>query len=123
MGFKKLIKRLEAKIADNKLLADGQYNDNDIKACKETDALVRGYVQALEIVVQESLTTTAQSKMVKRASKYLSGDDILGMIQLIIDNRNETITQVYIDWIDGVQVCEKFENTFSPQEFLEQIKA
>ena len=61
-------------------------------------------------------------KHIKKAMKILSCDDgfhgVKNMIELIKKSKNQ---EGLIDYIDDVQICEKFEFKFDCKEFLEQI--
>ena len=59
-------------------------------------------------------------KVLRKAGEYLSCDEnqIEGMVSAIINNQNQN---ELIDYIDGVQVCQKSEFEFTCKEFLELI--
>lgn len=53
-----------------------------------------------------------------KAGDYLSGNDNIKQVKLIVAHENENDL---IDWVDGVEVCERFESSFTCETFLEQI--
>ena len=121
MGLKKAIKRIETKIEFYHLLAEGQKNDGNICNGLETLFVIQGFQEALAILVAEyNPTVNIEKKLIKKANQYLSSESDKDTSQMIF-SINEHRDKTYIDFIDGVQVAEKFENTFSPNEFLEQI--
>lgn len=71
-----------------------------------------------------NIKTLSDKKIIKRGGKILSTDSdgaILEMVDAIIKDYLSADSEMYVDYIDCVQVCEKREFSLNSQEFLEEI--
>ncbi len=74
----------------------------------------------LEKVIKKCLPTK-EEKRIERAGQFLSatGDELKAMVKLIEDCEDEN---EMIDYIEGVDVWEKVEFSFTVKQFLEEIR-
>jgi hypothetical protein len=118
----KIIKKIEGKIAHLELLVKGYTNDGDKKTARNTEFIIQGLVQSIE-VIKNLKQKDVNKSILKEADKLLClGEDqtILEAVNLIITDFNNSGDKL-IDWIDDVTPIEKFEHTFSITVFLNLI--
>jgi len=118
----KIIKKIEAKIAHLELLVKGYTNDGDKKTARNTEFIIQGLVQSIE-VIKNLKQKDVNKSILKEADKFFCLEEdqtILEVVNLIIADFNESGDKA-LDWVDGVQVIEAFEHTFSIVVFLNLI--
>jgi hypothetical protein len=118
----KIIAKIEQKIAHLELLVKGYTNDGDKKTARNTEFIIQGLVQSIE-VIKNLKQKDVNKSILKEADKFLCLEEdqtILEAVNLVITDFNESGDK-QLDWVDNVQVIEKFEHVFSIVVFLNLI--
>lgn len=119
----KIVKKIEAKIAHLELRVKGYTNDGDKRTAKNTEYKIQGLVECIEIIKNLKKKDVNKS-ILKEADKYLcieDGQTVLSTVNLVIDHFNNATQDDLVDYIDDVQIIEKFEHTFHTAVFLNLI--
>lgn len=124
MKTKKIIAKIQEKIAYYELVVIGYRNDGDIECVDSTKQIITGLKESIDIIQKLKDKPKPPTKaVIKEAGTFLSIDEnsIVEMVNLIIIEYNKGNQSDIIDWIDGVQVAELFESRFTTTEFLDIV--
>jgi hypothetical protein len=124
MKTKKIIAKIQEKIAYYELVVIGYKNDGDIECVNSTKQIITGLRESIDIIHKLKDKPKPPTKaVIKEAGTFLSIDEIsiVEMVNLIIIEYNKGNQSDMIDWIDGVQVAELYESRFTTTEFLDMV--
>lgn len=124
MKTKKIIAKIQDKIDYYELVELGYKNDGDIECELQTQQFIKGLKESIIVIKKLKKEPKCLTKaIVKEAGTFLSIDElsIVEVVNLIIIEYNKGNQSDMIDWIDGVQVAELFENRFTTTEFLDIV--
>lgn len=122
MKKKKIIAKIQEKIAYYDLVVIGYQNDGDIECVNSTKQIIAGLKESIEII-QNVTKNDINKSILKQAGKIICVDNdqtLLEAVNLVISTFN-VFGDEKLDWVDGVQVVEKYEYVFTIVSFLELI--
>ena len=117
----KIVSKLLAKISYYELVSQAQVNDEDLEASNNTNNIIVGLKESIKII--DALKQKDINKSIlKEAEKFLCLDEltVLDSVNLIIADFNYSGDKM-IDWVEGIQIIELFESTFTICVFLNLI--